>query len=362
MKSSALRQQIEEVLAHRIAAPLTTRERAATEFIRCGVAQADQLLRGGLPVGVVTEFTGPESSGRTTLALTYMAAITSAGGVCAWIDVADTLDPESAAASGVDLERLLWVRCGGAAASAPESPPPAPVVTPEVISRPIGNGGCGSPHPRSEGRALPQAIGALLEPVTRRQKRSIGTPGAPNRPVVREREEQVATDRLPARRGENLHVPQLSAAQPSPAIMQIRRAASTPGMTAQAMDQALRAADLLLQGGGFGAIVLDLGSTPAELAWKIPLATWFRFRAACERTRVSVLVLTQHPCARSAAELVVRMDAAELAVDGRVMAGVNFHAEIERSRYVEREAKVVSIRKPPQSERGTNLAGVARWA
>ncbi len=66
----------------------------------------------------MTEFTGPESSGRTTLALTYMAAITSAGGVCAWIDVADTLDPESAAASGVDLERLLWVRCGGAAAVA----------------------------------------------------------------------------------------------------------------------------------------------------------------------------------------------------------------------------------------------------
>ncbi len=123
-------------------------------------------------------------------------------------------------------------------------------------------------------------------------------------------------------------------------------------MTAQAMDQALRAADLLLQGGGFGAIVLDLGSTPAELAWKIPLATWFRFRAACERTRVSVLVLTQHPCARSAAELVVRMDAAELAADGRVMTGVKFRANIERSRYAEREAKVVPIRKPPQSERG----------
>ena len=64
------------------------------------------------------------------------------------------------------------------------------------------------------------------------------------------------------------------------------------------------------------------------------------------------------------AELVVRMDAAELAIDGRVMAGVNFHAKIERSRYVERETKVVPIRKPPQSERGrrSNLTGAARWA
>ena len=363
MKASALRQQIEEVLANRIAAPLTTRERAATEFIRSGVEQADELLRGGLPVGVVTEFTGPESSGRTTLALTYVAAVTSAGGVCAWIDVADTLDPESAAASGVDLERLLWVRCGSAAALAPMAVSPVPVVTPQVISRPVGNGGCGSPHPRSEGRALPQAIGALLEPSTRRQKRIIGTPGAPNRPVVRQREEQVATDRLPARRGENLHLPQVLAAAAQP-VLPIRSVPSSPGMTAQAMDQALRAADLLLQGGGFGAIVLDLGSTPAEFAWKIPLATWFRFRAACERTRVSVLVLTQHPCARSAAELVVRMDAAELAMDGRVMTGARFHAHVERSRYAEREAKVVSIRKPPQAERGrgTSLEGAARWA
>ena len=363
MTSAALRKQIEDVLADRIAQPLTTRERAATEFIRSGVAEADELLRGGLPIGVVTEFTGSESSGRTTLALTYMSAITRTGGVCAWIDVADTLCPESAAASGVDLERLLWVRCGAAAAK-PQPVAAAQVTTPEVVSRPVGNGGCGSPHPRSEGRALPEAIGALLEPGVRRQRRAIGTPGAPNRPLAREREEQVATDRLPARRGQNLHLPHLQSAPKPQAMAALPRATASTGATAQAMDQALRAADLLLQGGGFGVIVLDLGSTPAELAWKIPLATWFRFRAACERTRVSVLVLTQHPCARSAAELVVRMGAAELTTDGLVVTGAKFRAEIERSRYAEREAKVVSIRKPPQAERGrwTHLTGAARWA
>ena len=48
------------------------------------------------------------------------------------------------------------------------------------------------------------------------------------------------------------------------------------------LDQALRATDLLLQAGGFAAIVLDLGDTAAEHARRIPLATWFRFRQAAD--------------------------------------------------------------------------------
>jgi hypothetical protein len=50
-----------------------------------------------------------------------------------------------------------------------------------------------------------------------------------------------------------------------------------------AMDQALRAMDLLLQAGGFGAIVLDMESVAPEHVSRIPLATWFRYRAAAER-------------------------------------------------------------------------------
>ena len=88
----------------------------------------------------------------------------------------------------------------------------------------------------------------------------------------------------------------------------------------------------LLQGGGFGAIVLDLGSLPPEMAWRIPLATWFRFRAACERTRASLLLLTQHPCARSSAELVVRMEAGDMEAESRVMTGIRYRAVVERSR------------------------------
>ena len=60
------------------------------------------------------------------------------------------------------------------------------------------------------------------------------------------------------------------------------------------MEQALRVTDLLLQAGGFGAIVLDMGSLAPEHVTRIPLATWFRYRAAAERTQASVLLLTQY--------------------------------------------------------------------
>lgn len=58
------------------------------------------------------------------------------------------------------------------------------------------------------------------------------------------------------------------------------------------IEQALRTEDLLLQGGGFSAIVFDMGNIAPEHASRIPLATWFRYRAAAE-TQASILLLTQ---------------------------------------------------------------------
>ena len=69
-------------------------------------------LTGGLPRGCLTEICGPASSGRTTLLLAALAAATERGEVGALIDAGDTLDPLSAAAAGIDLDKLLWVRCG----------------------------------------------------------------------------------------------------------------------------------------------------------------------------------------------------------------------------------------------------------
>src|SRR5258705_9497207 len=107
-----LRQQIEAALADRIPSALTPPPRLLRPVASIGIPAVDELLEGGLPLGAITEMVGPECSGRTSLALSFVSQMTHAGKVCAWVDVSNALDPESAAATGVDLSRLLWVRCG----------------------------------------------------------------------------------------------------------------------------------------------------------------------------------------------------------------------------------------------------------
>lgn len=82
---------------------------------RCptGLAAVDRLLGGGFPRGGLSEIAGPPSSGRTSLALALLATATARGEVAALVDAADAFDPPSAAAAGVALPRLLWVRPPG---------------------------------------------------------------------------------------------------------------------------------------------------------------------------------------------------------------------------------------------------------
>ena len=62
---------------------------------------------GGLPRGRIVEIYGPESSGKTTLALHAVAEAQKAGGVCAFVDAEHALDPGYARKLGVDLDELL---------------------------------------------------------------------------------------------------------------------------------------------------------------------------------------------------------------------------------------------------------------
>ena len=75
-----------------------------------GVAALDPILAGGFPRGEQSEIHGPPSSGRTGVLLALLAHTTRAGALAALVDPLDRLDPGSAAAAGVDLERLLWLR------------------------------------------------------------------------------------------------------------------------------------------------------------------------------------------------------------------------------------------------------------
>lgn len=391
--ATIIRDQVQAVLAERVPAALTPFLRAEPECKPCGVRALDECLRGGLRVGAITELVGQECSGRTTMALPYVAAIVQSGNVAAWIDVDDVFDPESAAKSGVDCARLLWVRCGYSQQTSAEIPITACTQNQEAHSagQPIPPGSGGSPHPRSEGQGMPQAISDLLlaQPRSgalplRRRDRSIGTPGAPNRPLPRQafdREEQVPTDRLPPRRGSQwaraVSSPRVLKPRPSgcgkenfairtqlalSSIVPDRNRSQDTQRSWTRLDQALRVTDLLLQSGGFSLIVLDLGSTAAEKSLRIPLTTWFRYRAACERTRASLLLITRHACAQSSAALVLRMETGRIEAEGNALKEFVFHSEVEKQRFQQPLSNVIPIRKPPQSERPGAWKGQAAWA
>jgi len=140
---------------------------------------------GGLPRGCLTEIFGPASSGRSSLLASILAAATERKEVCVLVDTDDSFDPFSAAAAGVRLERLLWVRC------------------------------------------------------------------------------------------------------------------------AHNAEHALKAADLLIQGGGFGLVAMDLGDTPPEIARRISLTSWFRLRRAVENTPTVLVTVARQSNAKTCASLML---------------------------------------------------------
>ncbi len=99
--------------AHKLDRTLTTAlpgRGGADTVAPFGLALLDAQLAGGLPRGQVSEVIGPTSSGRTSLAWSWLGAATGRGESAALIDTFDRCDPATAAACGIDLTRLLWVR------------------------------------------------------------------------------------------------------------------------------------------------------------------------------------------------------------------------------------------------------------
>jgi recombination protein RecA len=337
----ALRQQIEAALADRIPSALTPAPRLLRPVASTGIPSIDELLEGGLPLGAITEMVGPECSGRTSLGLSFVSQMTQTGKVCAWIDVSNTLDPESAAATGVDLSRLLWVRCGISPSTSTKTIStdgfalPEKYLIPPPIKRGLHGGGFG-PHPRNEVKGLADAVGGFLRPEVTAPRCA-----EPQRRIKPEREvfepnppRQVAPHRKPI-------------------------AARKPWSR---LEQALRVTDLLLQAGGFSAIVLDMGSIAPEYASRVPLATWFRYRAAAEKSQASILLLTQHACAKSSAGLVLRLQPGNaLREEKTVFTGVEYCVEVARERFKPISTNVIPLRKPPQGARDASWQSRTAW-
>ena len=364
--AAELRRQVESALAERIPAALSLRPPVAPELLACGVAEVDAALGGGLPLGAITELTGAESCGRTTLLLATLAGVTRCDAASAYVDVTDTLDPVSAAALGVDLRRLLWVRAGErssekqrpenagsedprAETSGPEKfagakdvvaavgSPPAAATAGESPAR-----GMGWRHPRNEVLGMPHAVGELFG--AKEKKVADFTPRC-SESIRRERVQPVMFVPQTVLRGER-----------EQGVRKVRRANSWTRL-----DQALRATDLLLSAGGFRALVLDMGDVPPEQARRVPLATWYRFRLQAEKSRTLFLLVTRVPCAGSCAS--VSLACRQTAIDWRqaaessplLLAGLRYRISVARSRAAE------PMRKRPAAGDEADWASATPW-
>jgi recombination protein RecA len=124
------------------------------------------------------------------------------------------------------------------------------------------------------------------------------------------------------------------------------------------VEQAFKAADILVQNGGFSVIAIDLGNIEEAAIRKIPLTTWFRFARVVEKTPTALIVLMACPAAQSCAALTLNIGRSTTHWAGpegiphaRMLSEVQFDFEIGRSR----------TRKPVQNA-NARFTARPRWA
>lgn len=176
------------------------------------LAALDAALHGGLPRGQLSEIAGPRSSGRTSLLLQMLAAVTARGEIAALVDTFDRLDVASTIAAGIDGDRLLWIR----------------------------------------GQAISKTEAA------------------------------VDTRWVPG----DSHAGGARAGQ--------------CGLVERTIDRALKALNLVLQGGGFALAAIDLADVPLVALRRVPYTTWLRVQRTIEGSDTACVLVVPEPLARSA--------------------------------------------------------------
>ena len=250
--ASELRSRVEAALENRIPRALTPPQRSTPEMMPTGIASVDALT-GGVSLGCLTEICGQASSGRTSVLLALIAECIRRDEICALVDASDAFDPQSAASAGIDLARLLWVRCGkksGDRATPPQQPQQQRLLGTSVIGS-SGEVKSGSISHKRNSRAAKNTASSL----------KVDNLTSPDDPITRSPDSSV--------------------------------------------EQALKATDLLLQAGGFGLVILDLADISVSAARRIPLTTWFRFRRTVENTSTALVIVEQQPHAKTCASLVM---------------------------------------------------------
>jgi recA bacterial DNA recombination protein len=133
------------------------------------------------------------------------------------------------------------------------------------------------------------------------------------------------------------------------------------GRGMKALEQAFKSADLLLQGsGGFGLLVVDLGGISEKFVRRVPLSTWFRFRAVVEKLSAPVVFITPQPVLGTCSCLTLLLSGGQLQwsqpsgeslTHARLPGAIDFQVQIAARR---------SFKKPSQAIRG--FSAQRQWA
>ncbi len=343
------------------------RLRVPTGLESTGIAELDAILGGGVPRGSIVELCGSGSSGRTSLSFSLLAAATERQETCAYVDVCDSLDPLSLASAGVDLKRILWVRCGVEEVSNSarvNSSGKSPSIQAQGKSQPHLENTAEKKrrtqawrHPRDQIRGIEGSIPAILGRGGNAKAFShavrLACEEAAEAPVLASCAEG-QTRRLHGPRGEDSQEWEAPGSGKRNSRQQWRGAGAGANKKLwKILEQALRTTDLLLHGGGWGVVVFDLGNISWVDARRIELSTWFRFRRAIEHTPTILLLLGEEACAKSCSSLVLQCER-----KGEEWSGTNVEsrsAGIATLEGFEMEGRIAS------SRTGLRLMDSARW-
>lgn len=293
--------------------------RPAPEMVPFGIPSLDALT-GGVPRGALTEMVGPASSGRTSVMMALMAEVTRRQEVCALVDVTDSFDPASAEAAGVDLRRVLWVRCGKGSTQHSAVSNQREVRSEKLeVGSALAQGATAqtSTYGDDVQRAITsgcfEASRGRREPAVQTMNR-VAPPAKNISWSIHENYDSRLRHAMV--NGGESYKGRMPWPAPARNVDRLIPQRVTPRNFAVAqkakwdrLDQALKALDLLIQSGGFGLVIVDLGDIPAEQARRIPLTSWFRFRRAVENTPTILMVLAKDSCAKTCASLVMRLSA-----------------------------------------------------
>jgi hypothetical protein len=97
------------------------------------------------------------------------------------------------------------------------------------------------------------------------------------------------------------------------------------------VEHAMKAMDMLAQGGGFGLVALDLADTPQKLSRRAPLAAWFRLRHAVANTKTALLSVSSCWNASTCSALKIELAREKVVLRRRLLEGIDVSANLVRN-------------------------------